>query len=235
MSSPWEILRVGVENQLYLARLEAEELRTLAGYRWWWRLKWALLLNAIGGLADRARPAIFPKRELQAADFLFGETPVLTAWQILTDLETSAFDLVVELGCGRGLVCLVASLAFGSRAVGGEIVHSRVSRLRHLIQVLGLSRVEAREADFRREPVAEGDLYFLSPVSLEEPSWLDLQARMRAVAPGTRAVVLCEPLESAYWDTELVREYRYSWGPVLTYVQRRKALVSSSARLASDG
>jgi SAM-dependent methyltransferase len=205
-------------NQAYLAHLHAQELRVLAGHRWWWRLRWAMVLNRLGGLVDLASE---PKLGVPIQDLLYGETPVLTAWKILSDLGACSSDIVVDLGCGRGLIPIVASLALGIRAVGVDISPFRIRRARHLVEALQLTSVIVRQADYRREPLPEGSLYFLSPISLAEESWSDLQKVMRQSKGGSRAVVLCEPLEAEYWDTCSVQRYSYSWGIVKTYFQRR--------------
>jgi hypothetical protein len=221
-----ELVRAGLENQLFLARLQAEELGLLRGRRWWWRLKWALLLNGLAGGVTRVSEALSSERtavDVPLQDLLYGETPVLTAWQILFDLGVGSHDVVVDLGCGRGLVPVVAGLAFGCSALGVEIVPARLQRLRHLAAALRLEgQVEAQLSDFRDSALPKGSVYFLSPISLEESSWMELQAVMEQAPAGSLAVVLCEPLRSESWVTEMVKDYRYSWGSVRTYIQRRK-------------
>lgn len=212
---------VGLENRLYNAGLGLREAARLGGRGWWWRLRLAVRLAY---LLDS--PFRLSRREGHATgvspdDLTYGETPVLTAWQILSELEAGPDDVVVDLGCGRGLVVLVANLAFGCRALGLDVVPSFVQRGTALARSLSLEGVEFRLADFRSEALPEATLYFLAPTTLEPASWERLQHTMLAAPTGARAVCLTSPLPPLGWETTDVRKRAYSWGAATTYVQRR--------------
>ncbi|MCE7871061.1 hypothetical protein DYH09_11880 [bacterium CPR1] len=216
------LLGVGVENSLYNARLNLREMALLGRYAWWWRLKSGLNLSY---LLDP--PFMVCRRELKASglpqsDSTFGETPLLTAHRLLSELSVGPADVLVDLGSGRGQTVLLAALAFGARGVGLEVLPTFVGRARWLAHSLAIEdQVSFEQRDFRSGPLPEGTLYLLSATCLEKESWRQVQSTMVEAPAGARALVVSSPLPGLCWETQWVRPVEYSWGIAQTYLQRR--------------
>lgn len=223
--SPREFLvlaGVGLENKFYNARLFWREARELGSQLWWWRLRLAMRLAYLFESPFRVSRREGPGAGLPWDDLIYGETPVLTAWQILSELGVGPDDTVVDLGCGRGHTVLVAALAFGCRGVGLEVLPSFVKRSHALARSLSLETVEFLQADYRFEELPEATVYFVAPTTLTSESLSVLKHKMLAAPEGAMAVSITSALPRLGWETLDVRKRAYSWGLATTYLQRRK-------------
>lgn len=216
------LLGVGLENTAYNARLNAREAALLASRPWWWRLKGLLNLHY---LLDP--PVLVCRRELKKAglsptDATFGETPLLTTYNLLEELGVGPADTLVDLGCGRGQTLLLAALAFGCQGIGVEALPTFVTRARSMAHALAVGGLVSFErGDFRTGPLPAGTLYFLSATCLESASWEQVKQLMIEAPYGSRALVVSAALPRLCWETEWERSLEYSWGTGTTYLQRR--------------
>lgn len=159
--------------------------------------------------------------DLPDVDLIYGETPPLTAYQLLSDFGVDQADHVVELGGGSSVFSLVAVCAFGCRATVLEVVPGFVSKTREVAGQLGLERLTVRQQDFLQGELPEGTLYYLTGTTFSEESWRKLQRQMAGAPQGTRAVSLSVPLDSKAWKIESESKLPYSWGENTVYVQVR--------------
>ena len=213
---------LGLCNLAYRTRLDLEEMGRLGNRRWYWRLRLALALNGL--TATLSRPVFgtgsseFPE-SISPADLTYGETPILTAWQLGQRLSITPQDRVVDLGAGLGLPLLVCHLGFGAPGIGVEAVPARLSRAKNLALSLNIEVISWREEDFLTQPLPEGTIYWISPTTLEESSWKALQDKMSDRPAGTRCISLSLPLPTQDWQTLDESDFRFSWGKTRVYVQ----------------
>lgn len=159
--------------------------------------------------------------KLPADDLIYGETPVLTAFQLLTLAGIDHADHVVELGGGTSVFSLVATAAFGCRATTLEIVPGFVAKTREITAALGLERVRVKLQNILEGALPEGTLYYITGTTFSEESWRALQ-RQLAVAPvGAKAISLSSPLDAKAWRVESRSTFPFSWGDNTVYMQVR--------------
>ena len=215
-----QLLWVGIENLLWQAQLRRREGRTLGTLSWYRRLRRELRHDAWRWDLPAARraPAL---AGLPPDDLLYGETPIVTAWEIFRDVELKAGERVVDLGCGTGVALLVAALAYQAQGIGVEVVPHRLQRAVDLQRALGVRGVEFLQDDFRTMEWPQADVYLLSPTALSEATWKLLQQRMAQTPPGTRAVSLTVALPEPQWRTRHHLKRAFSWGETEVFVQVR--------------
>jgi hypothetical protein len=219
-----EHVQVGAENLVQRVQLAGRSVRRLGKARWFWRLSYALWLDGLRGPAHRASRQLPLPAQWSSEDVTYGETPVVTAYTLLQASDFPAGGNLVELGCGRGVLSLVAHLAFGAQAVGLDVVPRLIDRARWLATALGTDGVEFRCADAGTEPLPQADLYYLTPTTWSAPNLGAVKARLAEVRPGSRAVSLTEPL-GGDWEVYRRETLLYSWGPSPTYFQRKTVLM----------
>lgn len=228
-----ELLGVALGNAAWVAARTTVEAARFGASPWWWRLRLALAAEWAG-----QTPLQVIAREqggLSDEDVVYGETLPGTAVDLLRRVGVGPGDRVVDLGCGRGVVPLVAGLFFGARALGVEALPGYVERARRAALRLGLPGVEFQVADFRSEPLPPGTVYFLAGTCLEEGSWRAVTARLATAAPGARALSLSAPLPEEQWHLlERVR-MPFSWGPATVYLHRRRGQARPSAPAGARG
>ncbi len=152
----------------------------------------------------------------QSQDFIYGETPLGTARLLLEWAELQAGEHFCEIGCGRGVVGLVAHLVFGARVSGYEKVPALANKARWLTRAL---QVEQGVSIHEDGPYEQADLYFLTPTTWSEENWCRVCRQLDKASPGARALVLSEPLPG--WRVLEKRSLPYSWGWNQTFLQIR--------------
>jgi protein-L-isoaspartate O-methyltransferase len=217
----FRLLGVAVENRRYLRALKSKE-RQMLGDRSWYRA----IERAQGQAYRWSGPFALSKRakrklKLPREDLVYGETPILTAWQILNDLGVDQADHVVELGGGRGTFSLVAVSAFGCAATMLEVVPAFVSRTRRVAARLGLERLTVKQGDILSQPLQEGTVYFITATTFCDASWRTLDQKLATAPDGARAVSLSVPLNRAYWKIDRQTSLPFSWGDNTVYFQTR--------------
>lgn len=224
-----ELLGVALANTAWVASRTAVEAARFGARGWWWRLRLALAAEWAG----RSPLQVIAREQgdLSESDVVYGETLPGTAYDLLRALEVGPQDCVVDLGCGRGVVPLVAGLAFGAKAVGVDALPGYIAHATRTTERLGLANVSFRVADFRREPLPKGTVYFLAGTTLEDPSWRAVTERLARARPGTRAASLSQALPKEQW--QLLRQVRmpFSWGLATVYLHRRLGRKKSRSRL----
>ncbi|GEM_PF-1060853 len=219
-----ELLGVGLANAAWVTTRTGIELLRFGRSSWWWRLRWAMIRAWVGqtplGVVRREGAA----SGLSEEDLVYGETLPGTAFDLLKALEVGSQDIVIDLGCGRGVLPLVAGLAFQARAVGLEVLEGFVSRGRRAAEFLGLDGVDFQKGDFREGPLPRGTVYFLAGTCLEPSSWAAVTRNLADSAPArARAVSLSQALPSAEWEALGRREMAFSWGSATVFLHRRRS------------
>lgn len=221
MKEFFSLLAVAVENYRHRRALLRQE-RAELGERSWYRA----LVRALNAAYRWSDPFLLSKRAkrklaLPREDLVYGETPILTAWHILSKVGVDQADHVVELGGGKAVFSLVAVSAFGCSATSIEVIPAFVRRTRQVSDRLGLERLSVRLGDILAQPLPEGTLYFVTATTFSEASWRRLDAQLVAAPEGARAVSLSIPLNRAYWKIEEETILPFSWGENTVYLQKR--------------
>ncbi len=218
-----ELVGVGLANAAWVATRTALEAWRFGRRAWWWRLRLAmgrawLGHGPLGVIAREGRQA-----GLEEADLVYGETLPGTACDLLRTLQVGPQDTVVDLGCGRGVVPLVAGLVLGARAVGLDALSGYVQRASACARSLGLARVRFLQADFRTAELPRGTVYFLAGTTLQSDSWESVARNLaRSAQPGARAASLSQPLPAAEWESLGSRQMPFSWGWGTVFLHRRR-------------
>lgn len=221
MKEFFSLLRLAWENRAYRRELGRVEKERLGGFGWYRSLQRAIRWSYRWQNPYLVSRAARRKIKLPESDLVFGETPVLTAFDLLTEIGIDQADHVVELGGGTSIFSLVAVSAFGSRATVLEIIPAFVKRTREIASMLGLARLKIRQGDILAETLPEGSLYYLTGTTFSEDSWKALQRRMAEAPVGAKAISLSVPLDAKAWRKEQTLSLPFSWGENTVYIQTR--------------
>ncbi len=213
-------LWVGIENLGHRASLALRYGARWSGRHWYWRLGYALWLESLRGAAHRPGLATCPPPGWQAEDFFYGETPLGTAHELLSWAGLLPGERFCEIGCGRGVVGLVAHLVFGAQVSSFEKVPALADKARWLARAL---QIEGGISIREEGPYGSADLYFLTPTTWGVQNWQRVCREMEKAPAGARALVLSEPLPK--WQILEKRKLPYSWGWSETYLQRKDLML----------
>ena len=215
------LLKLGWENRAYRKKLSRVESERLGGFSWYRSLKRAVEMayryRNPYVLARSARRKI----KLPESDLVFGETPFITAYDLLVELKVDHADHVVECGGGTSIFSLVATSAFGCHATVLEIVPAFVKKTREVAAHLGLERIEVKQSDILEASLPEGTVYYLTGTTFSEESWKKLQRQMAQAPEGAKAISLSVALDSKAWRLDQTLTLPFSWGENTVYLQTR--------------
>lgn len=204
-------LRDFIASVAWDAAVNCVELASLGSRRWWWRLHWAALRHY--GLDPPARVIVreSPALGLPEGQCVYGETPVLTYLTLMRLAEIHEDDVVFDLGCGRGLGLMAASLEHGVRATGIEIVPTLHERASRMVKELGLEgRVRLVRGDILEEDLSEGTIFYVASTTFDRRVMRLLSARL-ANAGRRRAIEGRRPIRVFTLTRELFPPFRILW------------------------
>ncbi|HEY4000580.1 MAG TPA: class I SAM-dependent methyltransferase [Candidatus Xenobia bacterium] len=182
------------------------EICTLGLRPWWWRMRWdALRLYPGGGISIWLREAHHQAQPM--AQLSFGETPVPCFLHMMRQIGATPDDLMVDLGCGRGLHLLAAVRVFGLRARGVDLLPGFISRGRTLAHG---AAVEFVQGDIESADLTGATIVYIASTAFEPQVRAALAHRLLQLPPGTRIVTH----DWALTGPRLLEERRYplSWG-----------------------
>ena len=215
------LLKMGWENRAYLRSLRRVEVERLGGFGWYRSLRRAVerayRYKSPYSIARAARKKVSVPED----DLIFGETPYITAYDLLTELGIDHADHVVECGGGTAIFSLVATASVGCHATVLEIVPGFVQKTREIVSFLGLERVKVKQLDILNATLPEGSLYYLTGTTFSEESWKKLQRQMAQAPVGAKAISLSVALDSKAWRLEKTLKLPFSWGENTVYLQTR--------------
>ena len=121
-------------------------------------------------------------------------TPPHVVSRMLRLARVETKDVVYDLGCGDGRVCIAAAREHGARAVGFELDAALASEARHNVFAEGdalASRVEIREEDALAADVKSASVVVMY---LSDGGNAKVLPGLAPLAPGARVVTFTFPL-----------------------------------------
>ncbi len=227
------LLYVALENMVWISTQTAREWGRYWAAPWWYKLRGALAWAWLGSSPNLAIARYWrrthPDEPLRGGlpedcgDLTYGELLPGAACQLLEWAQLKAGERVVDLGCGRGILPLVAALAYALPALGVDIIGEYVDRGERAAKLMGVEKLcQFQVLDFCQGPLPSGALYFIPATCLSEESYRALVAQLGAVsAPGQKFFSLSRPLPFKKWSAPQVREIPCTWGPARVYYQYR--------------
>ncbi|MCS6886295.1 MAG: class I SAM-dependent methyltransferase [Acidobacteriota bacterium] len=219
-----ELLFFAITNPIYNAWLLVLEVCTFAGHWWWWKLRLKLLLLYLPEGPYRLAMREASKVGLAQENLIYGETPCLTVKKILERISPSAKDVLLDLGCGRGLVVLTSYYCFGMSAVGIDILPSFVERGRKLVGWLADTKVEFIEADIRNLPdemLDAATVVYLASTTFDDEQMQRIVTCLERAKAGTRLITLSEAFPSPAYRLIYSEEFYFSWGKTEVYFHEK--------------
>lgn len=214
--------RVGVGNAFWLMWRFWVEMIFYGYRRWWWQVRCALWwgwLDTSPIALVRAAQGRYQRDE----DLIYGETLPGTAYEIFRYIGITERDVIVDLGCGRGVISLVAGLAFGAKSCGIDLLRGYIERGERLVRALKLLGVVSfRPGDLLKCDIPKGSVYFFAGTCLSQENWRKVVRRFTAVAPkGAWAISLSQALPTEDWELVSEDKMPFSWGYATVYIHRR--------------
>lgn len=211
------------------------EMGALGGRGWYWRMHWAL---ARAYRRDGVRHVLDREAEttgLSRDQLVYGETPARSMLAIMAHAGVSPSDVLIDLGCGRGLAVLSAALEWPIEALGIDAIPTFVERGNEISQWLGVGdRVRFVQGNFLDCDLSRGTLFYAAATTYERELLDEVAARVAQQAKNAprpvRFVTLSQTLLPP-WKVVGKAFYPMTWGRNSVYFH---SLDSSDARSSSS-
>jgi SAM-dependent methyltransferase len=184
-------------------------------YRTCWRFAWADI--TMGCLYFFTNPyricRKFFQKKGEAEIYVYGETPLSVWAKIAEKTGIGPNDFLVDLGCGRGRLCLWSHLYIGCRVTGVDWIPSFIYRARFLAWLFRLKRLTFVCGSISRYSLEKATVVYLYTYHLEE-NGIDFQV----LAPKSRIISVSEPVNNNDFIVVDSLKVRFPWGETEVYV-----------------
>jgi len=161
--------------------------------------------------------------------YLYGETPLTTLALIAEKCQLSAYDVVYDLGCGRGRTCFWLSAFVDCRAVGVDQVPTFIEKANAVKAQYYVSSVKFLEGDYLDFSFKDATVIYLYGTCLEDSAVKLLIKKFSKLPSGTKIITVSYPLtdylEYGQFDLFTLAETfqgSFTWGTADIYLQVRK-------------
>lgn len=151
----------------------------------------------------------------------YGETRWGTFLEILDALGIKSGQRFIDLGCGAGFLCLLASQGYGAKATGVDLIEGFIANGNKLIAMHQLADVEFKSADFFSIDFMPYDLFYATCTCFPAEVRKRLAEKFRHVRTGTKIATVTYPLEASWLKQVKTLKCTYSWGPDTVYICER--------------
>lgn len=212
-----ENYRICLENLIYNVGLKTRELKLLWRNPLWRRLQTAMALSYLTDPPWK----ILKRENLSGNDFIYGETPLLTAKRILEDGGAGKNTRLIDLGSGRGLVVFAGALLLDMEAAGVEAVRTFTDKSNRIREKMNLRGVTFINGDITEQNLNGYNLVYLAGTTFSDGLMKRIVGRLETMPAGTTVISLSQSLKSEAFVVVRTGAYAFSWGEGLVYFHEK--------------
>ena len=151
----------------------------------------------------------------------YGETRWTTFMEVLDALNIQPQDRFIDLGCGAGFLCLLASQGYRIPATGVDLIEGFVTRANGLVSQFELKNIDYRQQDFFNMDLSAYSVFYATCTCFPEDYLRRLSAKFRQAPSGSRIATVTYGLDSPWLKQIKVLKCKYSWGMDSVYICER--------------
>lgn len=211
-------------NTIQRAQNLGQELWQLKKFAWYWRLQAAYRLHQPLFWGYRSIPD--DQQIGDPTNLTYGDTPVLTAYQIGNRLRLTEHQQWFEPGSGVGFSLITMHLAFGCQIGGIEFLEHRHRKAQLIFRSLGLdpqsNKTRLERGDFLNFTWPTEAYIYLTPTSWTPTLWHNVCEKLTKECPLATVLSLTQPIEAEFgWTIQDRWSIAVSWGRAEVYLHRR--------------
>ncbi len=154
-------------------------------------------------------------------ELTYGETPFHTIERILNKCNFKANQRFIDLGCGKGKLCLFVSLRFPLSVIGIDIMPTYITIANKLKEKLMLKKIEFYCQDILDFELNKGDIFYISLTCFSKEMRRKIQKRFESIEKEFYIISTTYPFTSDFFKPIYEGTVNYSWGNGSIYIQKR--------------
>jgi SAM-dependent methyltransferase len=146
---------------------------------------------------------------------MYGETPIQLWSVIARAAELSRDDLFLDLGCGRGKLCLWTSMTIGCSSIGVDWVPSFIRKARLTARLFRLP-AQFFCSRITEAPISRASVIYLYTYHPDEEKMV-----FSHVPSGARVITVSEPLSLPDFTVSQVLTASFPWGTTEVFINKK--------------
>ena len=213
-----DLLAVYFENLIYNFFIKIKELLKFSANKIYIKLQYLLFCEYFF-----TSPYMIIKRNKNAGgNFIYGETPILTMHKILEDAGVSSEDLLVDLGCGRGITLFGAYISKNMHCIGVDLIEPFITKGNKIVQKLKTDKIKFVNCDILTYDLSKGNVFFIAGTTFEDEVISKIALKLSALKTGSKIISLSQKINADGFRVIYKKKYQFSWGDTLVYIQEKQ-------------
>ncbi len=153
--------------------------------------------------------------------FGYGETLPASTWEILSPLNPKENELLIDLGCGRGIMVLSAHFIFKMKGIGVDIISPYIAKCNILKKWLKEPPVEFLHKDLLDFNFNQKGIYYIAATSFEKSFMPKLEEKLKQIPYNSIIIIVHNPLKDKCFELFYTQKIRFTWGQDQVYYYRK--------------
>ena len=154
-------------------------------------------------------------------ELTYGEIYYYTARDILSKIEITSDDILVDIGSGRGKMVFFASMYFKCRAFGVELLPTFVKKSSAIGKLLKLNNIFFIQGNFLDFDFSEVSVIYFAGTCISDDKFELLLEAIKKAPSGAKFINLSYPVETDFLKLMGREKMYFSWGSTLVYFYER--------------
>lgn len=160
--------------------------------------------------------------DLPQKNLTYGETPWISIYKILKEIEIKQNDIFYDLGSGNGRVVFFVNIYFKIKSIGIELIPTFVKYSREIAEELNLKNVFFIEDNWLEQDISNGTIFFITGTCYDDFILFKSQEKIKKeLKKGSIIISLSNPLYCESLKLLNTKKLPFSWGKSTVYIYEK--------------
>lgn len=209
------LLFIRIFNIIYNLGLWFYEFIYFFRYLWWWKLQF--LLNSYYFFSNP-----YLEADSKNPDYIYGETPFITMFKILKELDLKDKKTFADLGCGRGKPVFLANIYFNLDACGFDTIEPFIKKAERIKGVMKLDGINFIRRDMVDVNLGDFEIIFITPTTFSDETLIKIEEKIDWLNDGACLISLSVPFLNKNLDIIKKKRFWFTWGGSTVYFYQKR-------------
>ncbi|MCK5689493.1 class I SAM-dependent methyltransferase [Myxococcota bacterium] len=150
----------------------------------------------------------------ELGEFVYGETPVFSAYYLFKKAGLSSKSVLVDLLAGRGRP-LLAARALGAKTIGIELLPQHVEGI---AEVYARVDIQLRQGDAARVELSDATHIYLAWTGMSPPKRAEVIEHLKETERTLIVITVDFPIDDGAFSLQSKHRPLFSWGPTDVFI-----------------